>query len=278
MANYLEGKTVVITGAAGGFGLLVSQKVAKMGANVVAADVKEAELADSVATINDEGGNAISVVTDVTDRAQMKSLAEEAIRKFERIDIMLNNAGIMPLAFFADHEAAAEAWERCIDINLKGVLNGIAAVHDQMIKQGQGHIVNVSSIYGNYPVVGAAVYGATKAAVNFMSESLRQESLGKIKVTNIKPTGIPATGLATGIVNQGAIAGILGANLENYITKIMGYFSGQLSAEEMDPENIAYFAMDPAILADQIVWAMNQPWGVSLSDITVRASGDNFVI
>ena len=85
-----------------------------------------------------------------------------------------------------------------------------------MIAQGRGHIVNLSSIYGNFPVVGAGVYGATKAAVNFLSESLRMESRGKIKVTIVKPTGVPGTGLAGGIVNQAAIVGILGQNMPSY--------------------------------------------------------------
>ena len=101
----------------------------------------------------------------------------------------MNNAGIMPLALYADHEGWADAWDRCIDINLKGVLHGISCVHDQMKRQGRGHVVNVSSIFGNSPVAGAGVYGATKAAVNFLSESLRQESQGRIKVTTIRQTG-----------------------------------------------------------------------------------------
>ncbi len=79
---------------------------------------------------------------------------------------MVNNAGAMPLAFFSDHGLAADAWERCIDINFEGLLNGITAVYDQMITQGRGQIVNISSIYGNFPNAGGAVYGATKAAVN----------------------------------------------------------------------------------------------------------------
>ena len=100
---------------------------------------------------------------------------------------MVNNAGVMPLAFYADHADAGAAWERCIDINIKGVLNGIVAVYDQMIAQGRGHIVNLSSIYGNFPVAGAGVYGASKAAVNFLSEALRVEAQGRIKVTVVKP-------------------------------------------------------------------------------------------
>jgi len=135
----------------------------------------------------------------------MAKLAARAVDQFGAIDVMVNNAGVMPLSFYADHAEAASAWDRCIDINLKGVLHGIIVVHDQMIEQGRGHIVNISSIYGNYPVAGAAVYGATKAAVNVLSEALRQESQGRIKVTTIRPTGVPTTGLGAGVINPAAV-------------------------------------------------------------------------
>jgi short-subunit dehydrogenase len=191
---------------------------------------------------------------------------------------MLNNAGTMPLAFYADHANAREAWERCIDINIKGVLYGMLAVHDTMIAQGRGHVINVSSIYGNYPVVGAGVYGATKAAVNVLSESLRMESQGRIKVTIVKPTGVPATGLSSGVVNPAAVVGILGHNMASYGAKMQALAAGQLPAADSDPDSITYVALAPEWLADQIVYAINQPWGVAIGDITVRASGDGYIL
>ena len=184
----------------------------------------------------------------------------------------------MLLAFYADHERAAVAWDHCIDVNFKGVLHGIAAVHDQMIQQGRGHIVNVSSIYGNYPVAGAGVYGATKAAVNVLSESLRQESQGRIKVTTIRPTGVPGTALGEGIINPEAITGILGTNTAEFMEKAATVFSDDPPKEFSSPDLIGYFSLAPELLADQIVYAINQPWGVSISDITVRASGDGYLI
>jgi NADP-dependent 3-hydroxy acid dehydrogenase YdfG len=214
----------------------------------------------------------------VTRYADLQALAATALERFGRIDVMVNNAGTMPLAFFADHERALAAWERCIDINIKGVLYGTLAVHDQMLAQGRGHIVNLSSIYGNFPVVGAGVYGATKAAVNMLSESLRMESQGRIKVTIVKPTGVPATGLAGGVINPAAIVGILGHNAASYGQKMQALAAGQLPAEELDPENIGYVALDPGFLADQIIHAINQPWGVSIGDITVRAAGDAYIL
>ncbi|MGB2329341.1 MAG: SDR family oxidoreductase, partial [Pseudomonadales bacterium] len=190
----------------------------------------------------------------------------------------VNNAGIMPLAFYRDHAEAGEAWARCIDVNIKGVLNGIIAVHDQMISAGRGHVVNLSSIYGNAAVAGSAVYGATKAAVNQLSESLRLESQGKIKVTVVKPTGVPGTGLGGGVINPSAIAGILGANYEGYMGTM-----GQIAAGSADPalvskDTIEYAALDPELLVEQMLHAMDQPWGVVISEITVRAANDRYVI
>ncbi len=278
MENHLNGKTLVITGAGGGFGRLVSQKCAALGANVVASDVDEAAAQETAAGIVADGGAAIAVRADVTNRAEMASLATAALDQYGAIDVMVNNAGVMPLAFHADHAEAAAAWDRCIDINFKGVLNGIAAVHDAMITQGRGHVVNLSSIYGNSPVAGAGVYGATKAAVNFLSESLRQESQGRIKVTTIKPTGVPGTALGEGIVNQGALVGILGANAGSFFEKIGEVFGENPPDDLTNIDDIRYFALDPTLLADQIVYAINQPWGVSISEITIRAAGDSYMI
>ena len=278
MANHLEGRVLIITGAAGGFGRLVASKVASRGARVVASDIDGKGLEETVAGVLEAGGEALGCVADVTDRGQMDDLAARAADRFGSIDVMVNNAGVMPLAFFADHAEAASAWDRCIDINLKGVLHGISAVYDRMIDQGRGHVVNVSSIYGNGPVPGAAVYGATKAAVRFLSEALRQESQGRIKVTTIRPTGVPGTALGEGVVNPAAIGGILGAGLPGFMEK-MGQVFGEAPPEELtDPERIGYFALSPELLADQIVFAIDQPWGVSISDLTVRASGDTYLL
>lgn len=276
--NHLDGKVIVITGAGSGFGQLVSEKAAAMGASIVASDVNQEALDVVVAGIKADGGAAIAVAADVTDRTQMQVLAEDAVAEFGAIDVMLNNAGIMPLAFYADHKNAADAWEKCIDINFKGVLNGITAVYDQMISQGRGHVINISSIYGNYPTAGGGVYGATKAAVVFLSESLRIESQGKIKVTTVRPTGVPATNLGTGIVNPEAVSGLLGVNTVDYMSKFEAAAAGQMPANMLDRNEIEYFALEPDLLAEQIIHAMNQPWGVAISDITVRASGDGYVI
>ncbi|MFZ1277069.1 MAG: SDR family NAD(P)-dependent oxidoreductase, partial [Candidatus Microthrix parvicella] len=172
----------------------------------------------------------------------------------------------------------ADAWDRCIDINIKGVLHGIIAVHDQMISQGRGQVVNISSVYGNAPVGGAAVYGATKAAVNVLSESLRQESLGKIKVTTVRPTGVPGTGLAGGIINVEAVNPVLGANKDQFYDKLAQVFSENPPARLTDEDSIELAALAPGQIADQVIHAINQPWGVSIADITVRASNDDYIV
>ena len=278
MADHIAGKVVIITGAGSGFGRLVSQKAAALGAKIVAADINADALAETESQVKADGGEIITAVANVSDLAQMKAMVAKAVDAFGAVDVMMNNAGIMPLAFFSDHEAATESWHRCIDINIKGVLNGMIAVYDQMVAQGRGQIINLSSIYGNFPVVGAGVYGASKAAVNFLSESMRVESQGKIKVTIIKPTGVPATNLSSAVINSEAVAGILGHNVASYGAKFAQMAEGDVTPEEVNPDHPNYLALDPTYIADAIIYAINQPWGVSMGDITVRATGDGYVL
>lgn len=270
--SYLAGRTIIVTGAAGGFGRLLAEKAAARGANVGACDIDGAGLAGLA-------GDTTEVATvDVTDLPAMRAFAARVAERFGAIDVIINNAGVMPLAFYADHEAAAEAWGRCIDINIKGVLHGIVAVYDQMISQGRGHVVNISSVFGNQPVAGAAVYGATKAAVNVLSESLRQETLGAIKVTTIRPTGVPGTGLADGIINAEAINPVLGINKDQFYDKMTKLFDVDPPEHLTSPDSIGYAALAPGLLADQVLATIDQPWGVSISDVTIRASNDDYLM
>lgn len=278
MNDYISGKTIVITGAGGGFGRLVAQKAAARGALVTCGDVDVAAVEETVAGIVAAGGRAQAIAADVRILDDLKRLVDASVREYGSVEVMLNNAGIMPLAFVADHAIAYDAWMRCIDINMKGVFNGMIAAHDVMISQGRGHFVNISSIYGNFPVVGAAIYGATKAAVNFMSEAVRMEARGKIKVTTIKPTGVPSTGLGGSVVNQAAVVGIAGPNMEQFMTMAKGLHEGSLPSDLRDPKNISHMPLEPESIADAVLLAIDQPWGVSLSDMTVRASADCFVL
>ncbi len=278
MSEHIAGKSIVVTGAASGFGRLTSEKLAAKGARLVCADVNADGVEEVVAAIRAKSGTAEAFVADVTRLADMQALAARAVEAHGAIDVMINNAGTMPLAFFADHAVACEAWDRCIDINFKGVLHGTIAVFDQMMQQGRGHVINLSSIYGNHPVLGAAVYGATKSAVNFLSESLRVEGRGKIKVTVIKPTGVPVTGLSATVVNQAAGLGILAHNMAEFTEMVMAMQEGTFPAERLDPGNIDYASLAPEHIADAIVHAIDQPWGVSIADVTVRAAGDYFIL
>lgn len=278
MTDYVTGKVVVVTGAGAGFGRLVCLGLAARGAHVVGGDINGEALDALAKQVGGAGGSIATRVTDVRELPDQQALVALALERFGAIDVMINNAGTMPLAFFADHARAMDAWNSCIDINFRGVLNGMVAAHDPMLEQGRGQVINVSSIYGNFPVVGAAVYGATKAAVDFLSESLRMESRGHIKVTTVKPTGVPATGLSGGIVNPEAVVGILGANASTDFARFEAMAAGQLPAEETDPESIRYFALAPQFIADAIIHAIDQPWGVSIGEITVRASGDGYIL
>jgi NADP-dependent 3-hydroxy acid dehydrogenase YdfG len=278
MTGHIAGKSIVITGAGGGFGQLVSVKAGAMGAKIMCGDIDADAAAATADAVRAAGGVATHCAVDVRNIGQMRAMVDAAVSAHGGIDVMINNAGTMPLAFLADHEAALEAWNRCIDINFKGVMNGCVAVHDQMMAQGRGHIINVSSIYGNAPVIGASVYGATKAAVNFYSEAIRVESRGKIKVTIVKPTGVPATGLSGTVINPAATVGIVAQNMPEFMEMIGQMAEGTFPPEQLNPDSIGYASLAPDHVADAIIHAINQPWGVSIGDITIRAAGDHFIL
>ena len=278
ITNHLEGKSVIVTGAGSGFGKVVSQKAAAGGALVTCGDIDAAAVDALAHAIRRDGGQAQARRADVTRPEDMRTLVGAAVEAFGRVDVMVNNAGIMPLAFVADHAIALDAWNRCIDINFKGVINGSVAAYDQMIAQGQGHIINVASIFGNHPVAGGAVYGATKAAVIHFSEAMRVEARGKIKVTTIRPTGVPDTGLAAGVLNPNSGVGIVGHFAATFQDVAAKLYAGTAPAEWVDPTSIECAFLQPENIADAMLYAMNQPWGISIADITVRASGEYHII
>jgi len=190
MASNVEGKVIVITGASSGLGAASARLLSAQGANVVLGARRVERLQSLVAELVAQGGNAIAVATDVTDRDQMKQLVETAVETFGRVDVLINNAGLMPHSPLA--RLKVEDWDRMIDVNLKGVLYGIAAALPHMQRQNAGHIVNVSSVAGHKVGPGGAVYSATKHAVRALTEGLRQE---------VKPWNIRTT-----IVSPGAVA------------------------------------------------------------------------
>ena len=273
--NYVEGKVIIITGASSGFGKLTAKRAAEMGGKIVLAARSEEKLKETVAEIKAAGGEASYIVTDVAKKDDVFAMAKFAVDTYGRIDVLVNNAGTMPLAFFSEHEQALDKWEQCIDISIKGTIFGISAVYDQMIKQGQGQVINVSSIYANFPVAGAGVYQVAKMGVQYLAESLRSECQGKIKVTTIKPTGFMKTNLSSSVVDQMAMMPAVAGPLEilsNWVEE------APLRPDFHDINSMTYNDPDPQVLADNIIYAINQPWGVSIGDLTVRASGESFGI
>lgn len=273
--NYVEGKVVIITGASGGFGFLTAKRVAEWGGKVVLAARNEQKLQNAAAEIQAAGGEASYVVTDVSKREDVFNMARFAVDTYGRIDVLVNNAGTMPLAFFSDYEKALDKWEECLDISVKGTLYGICAVYDQMIKQGQGHVINVSSIYANFPVSGAGVYQVSKIGVQYLADSLRSECHGKIKVTTVKPTGFLRTNLSGTVVNPKAVMSVLTMPTE---AAVNWFEEPALRPDFHDINSISYNDPDPQIIADNILYAINQPLGVDVGDITVRCSNDMFVV
>jgi NADP-dependent 3-hydroxy acid dehydrogenase YdfG len=189
MNNSIAGKVVVITGASSGLGEAAARLLAEQGAYLALGARREDRLRGLVDEITAGGGKAIAVTTDVTDRAQVTALVEAALQAYGHIDVLINNAGLMPNSPL--ERLKVEDWEQMIDVNLKGVLYGIAAVLPHMIERRSGHIINVSSVAGHKILPGAAVYCATKHAVRTVSESLRAEvAQYGIRSTIISPGAI----------------------------------------------------------------------------------------
>lgn len=185
----IEGKVIVITGASSGFGKITAEYLSDRGAAVVLGARRTGKIEAIAKAITDKGGKAVAITTDVTDKNQVKKLVDTAVKEFGKVDVMLNNAGIMPLSPL--EYLKIDDWDKCIDINIKGVLYGIAAALPHMKEQKSGQIISVSSVAGHTINPGGAVYSATKYAVRVISEALRQE----VKPYNIR----------TSVISPGAV-------------------------------------------------------------------------
>ncbi len=238
----IAGKVVVITGASSGLGEAAARHLAARGATVVVG----ARRAERIQAIADEivkaGGRALAIRTDVTDAAQVQRLVDAAVEQYGRIDVILNNAGLMPQSPLERRKI--DDWNRTIDVNIKGVLYGIAAALPHMQRQRAGHIINVSSVAGHKVRPGGAVYSATKTAVRVLSEGLRQE---------VKPYNIRTT-----IISPGAVESELPQSItESDIAK--GF-----------EEFYAKTAIPAESFARMVAFAMSQPEDVDVNEILFR--------
>lgn len=241
MSN-IENKVVVITGASSGLGEATARMLSAKGATVVLGARRADRIEALARELEGAGGKVLAVTTDVTDAAQVKALVDTAVERFGRVDVLVNNAGIMPLSPL--ERLKITDWDQTIDVNLKGVLYGIAAALPHMKEQKAGHIINVSSVAGHRVGPGSAVYAATKTAVRVLSEGLRQE---------VKPYNIRTT-----ILSPGAVA----TELPNSVT------------EQDVAEGVKGFYSAAAIPADSfarmVVFAMEQPEDVDINEILFR--------
>jgi NADP-dependent 3-hydroxy acid dehydrogenase YdfG len=198
----VAGKNVAITGASSGIGEATARHLAKLGARVVLGARRTDRLEALAAELRGDGAHVEHQALDVTRRGSVEAFVGFARHRLGSIDALVNNAGLMPLSPLA--ALHVEEWERMVDVNIKGVLYGIAAILPVFEKQGFGHVINVSSIAAYRVVPAAAVYCATKAAVNFITEGLRQESRA-IRTTIISP-GVTESELAGSVTHAGTAA------------------------------------------------------------------------
>jgi NADP-dependent 3-hydroxy acid dehydrogenase YdfG len=239
----MEKRTAIITGASSGIGEATAKLLAKHNINVVLVARRTQRLEKLKAEIEGTSSNVLVVSADVTDREIMLKMAETAVKHFGKIDILINNAGIMPLSLMKNLQV--KEWDKMIDVNIKGVLNGVAAVLPNMISNNAGHIINISSLAGKTLFPGSAVYSGTKFAVGAISEGLRLElNNNNIQVTVIEP-------------------GAVTTELQSHIS---------------DPEIIEIFKSRfesmPDILkaediAESIFYAINQPKHVNIREILI---------
>ena len=240
MSN-IQSKVVIITGASSGIGAAVAKDLATKGAKLVLAARREERLIKLQNEINRNGGQAIYKVTDVTSHIQMEELAEAALKEYGRIDVLINNAGVMPQSKL--YKKKIDEWDRMIDVNMKGVLYGIAAVLPFMRQQKSGHIISLSSLagYGVWPA--SSVYSATKFAVRAIMEGLRKEEFkNNIRTTIISP----------GAVNTELTETITDTNLKASFDKV---YQGAIETDS---------------IARTIAFAIEQPDDVAISELIIR--------
>lgn len=239
-----ESKVVVITGASSGIGEATARLLAKQGNKVVLGARRKEKLKKIVSEIKADGGEVIYHLVDVTKISEQETLAQKAMEEYGRIDVWVNNAGLMPLSLLS--EDRVEDWNQCVDVNLKGVLYGIHACLSIMRKQKSGHIINIGSLSSHRTGLTCGVYAATKFGVRAISETLREEEAAAksgIRVTMLAP-GMIATELPQSLTTQ----------------------------EGRDGMQAAYdaLAIPAESVAESIAFAINMPEHTGINEIIIR--------
>jgi NADP-dependent 3-hydroxy acid dehydrogenase YdfG len=240
MTEDIAGKVVIITGASSGLGEATARHLAAQGAHVTLGARRKDRLEALASEIRNGGGKAEVFVTDVSRREDVEALVKGTVGTFGRVDVLINNAGIMLLSLLDKRKV--DEWDRMIDVNIKGVLYGIAAVLPVFQNQGSGHFINVSSVAGHKTSRSTAVYSATKFAVRALSEGLRQEVGPHIRTTIISP-GAVATELPNNISDPDVIERI---------------------------DNLYKIAIPADAVARAIAYAISEPADVDINEIVLR--------
>ncbi|WP_323635940.1 SDR family oxidoreductase [Pectobacterium polaris] len=241
MTRNISGKVVVITGASSGIGEATARQLSAAGACVVLGARRLDRLTALAEEITAAGGKVAVALTDVSHLQDVEALVKKAVEVFGRVDVLINNAGIMPNSLL--DELRVDDWNRAIDINLKGTLHGIAAALPFMKAQKSGHVINISSLSGHRVRPTTAVYSATKFAVRAISEGLRME---------MTPYNIRSTIISPGPVDTDLPSSVTSAAVAEQVRK----------THEM--------AIPVETLADTIVFAIGQPETVDINEIIVR--------
>lgn len=242
----IKGKVIAITGSSSGMGKAIAVELAKNGAKVVLGARRTKELKQLVDEIKSKGGLATFAQIDVKNKVDLFRLVDTAIEQYGKLDVIVNNAGVSQLSRI--DELDIEGWEEMIDINLKGVLYGMAAAIPIFKAQQSGHIVNIISTSGIKIVPMQGVYAGTKNAIRTIAEAFRQESDGNIRITSISP-GFVKTDFANNIKNQ-----------------------AMKTAVQSGMEQIA---INPVAIANAVIYAISQPNDVEIGDIVIRPSKQN---
>lgn len=248
MAPNIKDKVIVITGASSGLGEATAKMLSAAGATVVLGARRTDRINALAKELTENGGKALAITTDVVNAADVKKLVDEAVKQFGKVDVIINNAGIMPQSLL--NKLKIDEWDQMIDVNIKGVLYGIAAALPYMEQQKSGHIINVSSVAGHKVRPGGTVYSATKHAVRVITEGLRQE---------VKPYNIRTT-----IISPGAVDTELPKSIsEPDVAERIQQFYKEL-------------AISPDSFARAVIYAISQPDDVDINEILYRPTKQDY--